>query len=73
MISRLLVIALAFGVAVVKAMQGAWVESIGLAGLAGGLAALRFVTNRTVARPIAWGCFLVTALAIVVVLIRQVY
>ena len=53
MISRLLVIALAFGAAVVKAMQGAWVEAVGLAGLGAGLAALRFVENRSIARPIA--------------------
>jgi hypothetical protein len=70
-ISRLLVIALAFGAAVVKAMQGAWVEAVGLAGLGAGLAALRFVDNRSIARPIAWACFLVTALAIGIVLIRQ--
>jgi hypothetical protein len=72
-ISRLLVIALAFGAAVVKAMQGAWVEAIGLAGLGAGLSALRFVTNRSVARPVAWSCFLLTALAIGIVLIRQLY
>ena len=73
MISRLLVIALALGAAAFKAAQGAWVEAIGLAGLGAGLAALRFVANRSIARSIAWACFIVTGLTIGVVLIRRLY
>lgn len=71
MFSRYLVIALAFIVAGVKASQGAMVEALGLAGLGAGLAVLRLGAGRPGMKLAAGLCFTATALAITIVLIRQ--
>ena len=73
MISRYIVILLAAGAAVMRAAQGAWVEATGLASLAAGLAALRLASTRPSLKPFAYLAFLVTALAVVVMIIRQAY
>jgi hypothetical protein len=70
-ISRYLVIALAIGAAGLQASRGAWAESAGLAGLAAGLIALRLAPARPQFKRIALLGFLVTAIAIVVVLVRR--
>lgn len=69
--SRYLVIALAFLAAGIKFTQGAWVETAGLVGLGGGLAALRFGEGRPATKYVALGAFVVTALALVVMAIRR--
>ena len=71
MISRYLVIALAFIAAAVKAQQGAGVEATGLFSLGAGLAALRFARDRPGLRIAAYLCFAAMALAIGIVLIRR--
>lgn len=71
--SRYLVIALAFIAAGIRFTQGAWVEAAGLAGLGGGLAALRFGGGRPAARYLAITAFATTAVAIAVMLIRRAY
>ena len=71
MISRYFVIGLAFAVALYRASQGAWIESGGLLGLGSGLVVLRLADRRPGIKPLAYVCFLVTALAIGVVLVRQ--
>lgn len=73
MISRYIVILLAAGAAVMRAAQGAWVEATGLASLAAGLAALRLASTRPSLKRLAYLAFLVTALAVVVMIIRQAY
>jgi len=70
-ISRYFVIGLAFAVAMYRASQGAWVEASGLVGLGAGLVVLRLAARRPAIKPLAYVCFLVTALAIGVVLVRQ--
>jgi uncharacterized membrane protein len=70
MVSRYIVIALAFGVAVLQATRGAWVEAVGLLGLGTGLVVLR-LTSDPAKRRLAWLAFLVTATAIVIVLLRM--
>jgi hypothetical protein len=70
-ISRYLVILLAAGAAVMRATQGAWVEAAGLASLTAGLVLLRLAGTRPALKPLAYLAFLVTALAIAVMLIRQ--
>jgi hypothetical protein len=69
-ISRYLVIALAFGASIYRYSQGAWVEGTGLACLAAGLLILRLATTRPEIRPLAYFAFVVTAIAIGVVLYR---
>ncbi len=71
MFSRYLVIALALGAAVFRASQGAWIESIGLFGLGGGLVALKLSATRPRLRPFAYAGFLITALSIGAVLYRN--
>lgn len=73
MISRYLVICLAFVAATFRASQGAWVEAMGLVGLGGGLAILKLAERRPVLKPIAYVGFLATVLSIAIVLIRQYY
>jgi len=70
MFSRYLVIALALGAAIYRATQGAWIESIGLFGLGGGLVALKLSATQPRLKPIAYLGFLVTALAMGAVLYR---
>jgi hypothetical protein len=68
-ISRYLVIALAFIAGAMRIAQGAWVEAAGLFGLGAGLAILRLA--RPALRPVAYVAFLITALSIVIVLLRR--
>ena len=70
MISRYFVIGLAFAVAIYRMAQGAWVEAAGLVALGAGLVVLRLADRRPAMKPLAYACFLLTALAIGVVLIR---
>jgi hypothetical protein len=68
-ISRYLVIALAFIAGAMRISQGAWTEATGLFALGVGLAILRFA--RRSLRPAAYVAFAVTALSIVLVLLRR--
>jgi hypothetical protein len=69
-LSRYIVIALAFGLAVYRAAQGAWVESTGLVGLGAGLVMLRVSATRPSLRPLAYLGFLITALSLATSLLR---
>lgn len=71
MISRYIVIVLAFGVALFQASRGNWLEATGLFGLGGGLALLRFGPKEPRFRRAAYVCFAVTAIAIILVLVRR--
>jgi hypothetical protein len=71
-ISRPLVILLAFIAAGLRAAQGAWPETIGLAALGSGLVVLRLAETRPVLRQYAWLCFLITGGVIVLVLLRRI-
>lgn len=73
MISRYLVIVLAFVAGAMRVSQGAWVEAAGLFGLGAGLAALKVSATRPSLKPVAWFAFLVTAASIAIVLIRRFY
>ena len=73
MISRYLVIALAFIAAGFRGSQGAWVEAVGLAGLGAGLTMLKLAARRPALKLVAYLCFLVTALSMAIVLIRMSY
>jgi hypothetical protein len=68
-ISRYLVILLALGVGVFQASRGNYVEALGLFGLSGGLAILRFGPQPY--RRAAYLCFALTAVAVVVVFARR--
>jgi len=70
-ISRSLVILLALIAAGMRASQGAWVETTGLAGLAAGLVCLRVAERRPAFKTYAWLCFAMTALAMVIVFVRM--
>lgn len=72
MISRPLVIALAFIAAGIRASQGAWPETIGLTALGAGLVILRVAERRPALRQYAWLCFFLTAAVIVLVLLRRI-
>ncbi|MEO8482635.1 MAG: hypothetical protein ABI634_10525 [Acidobacteriota bacterium] len=71
MISRVIVITLAFIVAAVQASRGAWMESAGLVGLGTGLLMLRVWGAQPRRRWLAWVAFSVTAVAMVVVALRM--
>ncbi len=71
MVSRVIVIVLAFAAAAYRASNGAFVEAIGLAALGGGLLALKFAVKRPGLTTAAYGCFFVTALSIIVVFVRD--
>jgi hypothetical protein len=68
LISRPLVIVLAFGAAAFQISRGAWIEAVGLLGLGAGLLSLRLLPGR---KWLAWAAFSVTALAILAVLVRR--
>ena len=70
-ISRALVILLAFIAAAYRASQGAWVESTGLAALGAGLVLLRAAGTRPALKRYAWLCFSVTAIAVIASFARQ--
>jgi hypothetical protein len=69
-ITRYLLIALAFGLGVYRAAQGAWLASAGLFAMAAGLVVLRLAERRPALRPIAYLCFVATALTIAAILIQ---
>lgn len=71
MVTRIIVILLAFIAAIYRASQGALVEAAGLAALGGGLLLLRVARRRVSFRNAAVACFLVTAGSIIVVIIRD--
>ena len=75
MVSRILVIILALVAAGMRASQGAWVETTGLAALATGLISLRLGDTRPGfrrrSRIYAWLFFAITAGAMVIVFVRQ--
>ena len=71
MFSRYLVITLAFGVALFRASQGAWVEAIGLFGLGSGLVILKVAERRPAIKRLAYLGFAVTAISVVTVLRRR--
>lgn len=70
MVLRYLIIALAFGVAAFHASEGNWNEAVGLFGLGGGLLCLKLARRRPGLRRVAWLGFLLTAVSIVVALLR---
>jgi hypothetical protein len=55
-----------------RAVQGAWPETLGLAALGSGLVILRLAETRPALRQYAWLCFLITAAVIVLVLLRRI-
>ena len=71
MVTRTVVIILAFAAAAYRASQGAFVEAAGLAGLGSGLLLLRIAAGRIAYRNAAIGCFAVTAASILAVIIRD--
>ena len=71
MISRTLVIVLAFVAAGMRASQQAWVETIGLLGLALGLIFLRAAERRPSMKTYAWLCFSITAMSMALVFWRM--
>ena len=73
MISRYLVIVLAFVAGAMRVSQGAWIEAAGLFGLGAGLAVLKIAGSRRASKPIAYVLFGVTAVSIVVVLLRRTW
>jgi len=70
-VSRPIVIVLAFGAAAYRVSGGAFVEAAGLAGLGGGLLALRFAAERQTYRRLAYLLFAVTAASIAWVFVRD--
>jgi len=70
-ISRPLVILLAFIAAAMRGSQGAWPETIGLAALGTGLLILRVAETKPALKPYAWLCFLLTGAAVVMVFMRN--
>jgi hypothetical protein len=69
-ISRYLVIVLAFVAAGFRFLQGAWLEAVGLASLGLGLSFLKLSAHTPSLRLAAYVSFVVTALAISTALIR---
>ncbi len=70
MFSRYIVIALALGLSVYRATQGAWIESAGLFGLGAGLVMLKLSASRPALRPFAYLGFVITAVAVAASLYR---
>jgi hypothetical protein len=70
-ISRLLVIVLAFAAAVAQVSRGAYVEAAGLVGLGAGLLILRQWGRDPRRRWLAWAAFGITAAAMAVVAMRM--
>lgn len=65
-----LVVTLAIGLAVFRATQGAWIEAVGLAALGIGRLLLRVAQVKPAVRSLAWFCFGITALAVLLVATR---
>jgi hypothetical protein len=70
-ISRPLVIILAFVAAIMRASQGAWQETIGLTALGSGLVFLKLAETRPAFKQFAYLCFLLTGASVVLLLFRQ--
>ena len=70
MISRYLVIALAFGAAAYRFSQGAMLEAFGLVGLGGGLLCLKLAERRPVFKRLSRVGFTMTIVAIATALFR---
>jgi hypothetical protein len=70
-LSRYLLIALAFGAAGLRISQGAWVEATGLGSLALGLVALQLSRSVPQFRVVAWALFAITAVAMGIVFVRM--
>ena len=70
MMTRYLLIAVAFGLGIYRATQGAWLASAGLFAMAAGLVALKLAERRPALRPVAYVCFLGTLATIVLILIQ---
>jgi hypothetical protein len=73
LVSRYLVIALAFIAGAMRISQGGWVEAAGLFGLGAGLAMLKLAAWRPALKPAAYVFLAITFLCIVIVLIRRFY
>ena len=73
MFSRFVVIALAFIAAAYRFGQGAYVEATGLGALGVGLVILKLAAGRPALKPLAYVAFVVTALSMGVVLIRNYF
>jgi hypothetical protein len=71
LISRTLVIVLALLAAGMRAYQGAWMAAAGLVALAAGLLCLRLGETRPALKRVAWICFAVTAVAMLMVYRQQ--
>jgi hypothetical protein len=69
-ITRYLLIVLAFGLGLFRAAQGAWLAAAGLFAMAAGLVVLKLAERRPALRPIAYVCFLATAVTIAVILVQ---
>jgi hypothetical protein len=69
-ISRYLVIVLALVAAIIRAEQGQWLAAAGLAFLALGLAILKLAANKPALKPYAYASFAVTAVAMIIVIVR---
>ena len=51
--------------------QAEWVAAAGLAGLAGGLIVLQLAPSRPKLKPLAWGCFGITVIAMLLTYLRM--
>ena len=71
MFSRYVLIVLALGLGVYRALQGAWLASAGLFALGSGLVVLKLAEKHPRLRPLAYLCFSGTALSIVIILIQR--
>lgn len=71
MISRPLIILLAFVAAIFRAQQQAWTEAVGLAALAAGLLLLRAAETRPALRQYAYLAFFLTAVSVISVFYRK--
>jgi hypothetical protein len=69
-ISRYLLITLAFALGIYRATQGAWLASAGLFAMAAGLVVLKLAERRRALKPLAYICFAATGLTIVAILIQ---
>ena len=71
MISRYILIVLAFGVAIYRAVEGAYLASAGLVALGAGLVVLKLSEGKPRLRPLAYICFAATAVAIAIMLLQR--
>jgi hypothetical protein len=69
--TRYVLIALALGVGVYRAMQGAWLMAAGLLALAGGLIILKVAERQPALRRTAYLCFAVTVVSLAIILFQR--